>query len=271
MTEPLNITIDRLSEEYDTLRKRCENAEQPREKDTGSLLAIINAFRTMGITVETPEYCRPKTATFGRMPETYRIPDVPYRGENSTVYITRELLDGGARRTQDEWLDEYVLGTIGHIGIPDTELYFTLIDTLDKNKKHLDVQQRQLIGHVRDVIREDFRDYCMMTSTRAYSDKTVHQYQTPQSITRNSIKGINGYLTQLADGDAIAKILGNTTAARLDDILGNITDRRTCVWRPEEYSNPLLLGVSGNGRFDIIAYGSIGYDRPARGMAVHKQ
>ncbi|HIH23784.1 TPA: hypothetical protein HA251_02010 [Candidatus Woesearchaeota archaeon] len=271
MTEPLNVTLDRLSEEYDAIRRRCESVERPCDTDLMSLRATIASFNKIGILVEVPEYFRQKTSTIEQTPRIYRVHNVPYRGENRTVDVTRELLDNGTSRTQDEWLERYPLGTIGQIGIPDTEIYFALIQTLDKDKEHSDIQQRRTIEEVTEVIREDFRKYWMMTSTKAYPEKTVHQYRTPYAITKKSINGKSGNLIALPDGDAIAKILGNTTAARLNETACSITGSEIYVYRNAKNERALVLGVGyDDDGFGIGAGNGISSDRPARGMAVLK-
>ncbi|HIH23789.1 TPA: hypothetical protein HA251_02035 [Candidatus Woesearchaeota archaeon] len=276
MTEPLNITIDRLSGEYDRLRKRCEGPRHPEAEDVVTLLDTIKELNKIGLNVPPPRYCIPHTGStealvIEKLPDVYRLHGVQYSGRERTVDITRKRLDKGKKKSQDEWMTDYPYGFFGRTGVPDTEIYFNIAITLDDNKNHPITEQRTLIEELRYILDTDFNTDWMMTSTRIESGSITHQYSTPHAAQYSYIDGNDDWLMRQPNANILAMALGGyMTATQINQAAHNITGRNTFLWTSYNDVRVLVLGVF-NDRFNIYASNNLNGNRPARGVAIHEK
>ena len=234
MTEPLNITLDRLSEQYDTLKRRCESTERPNHEDVKEILGVIKELNAFGLEIKVP-MCVWKTpleiSRSDRIAD-YSVPNVTYQGRGRDVTITVKPLDNGAEREQHEWVAAYANGIDGKTGIPDTQIFFQTIKTVYD-------RQQDRFSDIAAVLRDSI-SVGVITSTAINQQYITHQigtiYERVQYYGERSrpIRGYEGPFTveNLAGmrcqelEDAVAWIMGpgcTGVELSLSEIVGETT------------------------------------------------
>ncbi|HIH23790.1 TPA: hypothetical protein HA251_02040 [Candidatus Woesearchaeota archaeon] len=289
MTEPLNITIDRLSEQYDNAKREIESLlfdDNPithelmgeYERARGALSRIGLNMHAMfpGVDADISQ----NEIVIERRPDVFRLYGVQYRGRSRTVDLTKKLLNNGESMHQHEWMQKYPLGIIGQIGVPDIEIIFNMIAMLNKNKDHPHAQQRRVIEEVRQQFRDDFKGM-MMTSTCDVKHAIVHQYSTPQAVQSKEVtyRGSLSFMWK-GDADAVTTALANMPASTFIETVQqlqlikennqSIKGDNVSVGRESGDNLPYTLGVH---KWDILCIHASNFDakQPARGVAIREK
>lgn len=113
--------------------------------------------------------------------DSYRITGVNYRNNIHSVNFTKELLDNGAKKTQDKWV-EYSLEPENRFIVGDMSLYHSIFTTLYKNKDN--TMYKDQIEEVRKFLDKILKQHWIMTLTRIQyqpsgKDKVIHNFKMP--------------------------------------------------------------------------------------------
>jgi hypothetical protein len=204
------------------------------------------------------------------LPDRYRVHGVSYQGNLSSVDISKALLDDGKAHTQTDWVE---VTRQGEWKLPSDPLYFAVLGALCDNKDAAHVEE------VRGMLRDDLRNYFMMTSTRIrYAskglDSVIHDvgYAT-ESSQQTKIVGADGYINEAAGfGIEMQALVGINDCDRIESLGSYTTGKKTYFWRlntkpTQDVGHALVLGGSNSGWFSIFANADVG--GWARGMVVH--
>ena len=208
--------------------------------------------------------------------DRYIISPVLYRGELYQVSLGADLLDGGKKHTQDQWVDA-LQGTEWRL--PSAPLMLGLLSTLYSVRDGTDAS---LVAEVQEKLKKDFKDLWMMTGTRIkYAtnglDTVLHEYRSPEEYSLEApILGPDGWVTPSCEyGPSIDALLETTDLAALESVSEWASGKKPYLWRvnntpSSEVQRALVLGVVSSDGFFIDANYSIDGSRPARGVAVQK-
>jgi hypothetical protein len=181
--------------------------------------------------------------------------------------------------TQDDWIANPAYRTINKVvyDLPSGPEYANTLLTLYQHRDIPDTTQKKLIHELKDIFRDDFKKYWMMTSTRtAYKptgdDHIEHARGRSNAYAIDAaVAGANGPFTDSMTTEA-KSWLEITNIPEFQEAIKWVTDKDTYLWRikkpkknPEERA--LVLGVIVD-RFDVNADYYIGGKGPARGVAV---
>ncbi len=216
--------------------------------------------------------------------DRYRFHNLEYHNGIYTVDWSKELLDDGASHKQEEWV---CLTEDSEFKVPSAPLYHVTIAALFENQDHPIAEQQDLLQVMREVFQQDFKDYYMMTSTRAKyaksgNDVVTHDWNTPQARTvKGSFVGPDGYVKPGCGFDTMLEaILESKDMTLIEEAYEWIGEegKKPYLWRINDKPNnnmerPVVLGVDGNyDRFDFYAVGvGIGNIRPARGVVTQRK
>jgi len=214
-------------------------------------------------------------------PDRYRIYGVQHNNSMHAVDITRNLLENGASHTQEEWAtltqnkDWQKANGIWQLG--SAPLQTAAITSLYNNQNIADAVQKDLVEKVRDMLKEDFKTYWMMTSTRVCykargKDIVAHDYKYPQQTEiKENIAGPNGFINANCGFDNALNALCGISPAIAEQAYEYISGRKPYLWRinsksAQDIERALMLDADSN-RFDIDAGDGVSDDGPARGWS----
>jgi hypothetical protein len=208
--------------------------------------------------------------------DRYVISSVAYRDGLYEVSLSKELLDSGTMRTQDDW--------VAHLAssewrLPSGPLAIALYTTLYTARKG---PHTKTIAAIQRKLRKDHKEYWMSTGTRIkYSpnglDTIIHEYGTPDANDLSAeVVGPDDWVTPESGFEGvITALLGTCNIPLLEDVSAWASGKKPYLWRVNnapsfEDERALVLGVSNGGRFNIDANYNVNINRPARGVAVRK-
>ena len=215
------------------------------------------------------------------LPDRYVLNNLMYTGELWTVGWGKNLLDNGQAHTQDQWVD---LTKTAEFKLACGPLYLATIFALYDHKDIPDTSQNTLVNRMKKMFKDDFDPSkpWKMTSTRiSYAPQTPVALVNPDRVEHNF--GYSNQFGTFCDLVGPSECLKSGHERTIDGLLMTqdlpkleaaaqwLTGKRTYLWRlssrpQSETQRVLVLGcVDGDG-FSIGANGSIGGNRPARGV-----
>lgn len=206
-------------------------------------------------------------------PERYRVCGVQYLGESCTVDISKVLLEDGAKHTQDDWIDKT---RQGEWKLPSGPLYFAVLGALYDNRSAGQVE------NVRKMLEKDFKDQCMMTSTRIrYAcegvDTVVHDWRyASQRAEEANIVSKKGYIGKVSGSDEkMGALVGISDSCRIVSVGVYVVGKNPYFSglesKPEEVvDSPLVLTYGVGLDFEASRQGYYSDSRRARGMVVRR-
>jgi hypothetical protein len=190
--------------------------------------------------------------------DRYRLYNVFHDGELYDVDLSRSLLDGGRSHEQGWWLEKIGDGDFGEWRIPSSKLCNSIVFSLCDN------QNTKLVSEVKGMLAQGFKDYYMMTSTRAtYKakglDLLVHDLSYPTEKRLNTaLVGPDGYVNAgCGFENEMRALLGTGDLNKIEQAYEWLTGKKPYIWRlnskPEkDEERAVVLGVNFV-RFGIIA------------------
>ena len=209
--------------------------------------------------------------------DRYRIHNVEHQGELYVVDWSKELLDNKQSHTQKEWID---LTINLDWKLAPAPFYNSTITSLFNNQNHSDPAQKALVETVRQMFKEDFKQYWMMTSTRAKykakgKDNVTHGwgYANPKKLSAKLV-GPDEYLKPGCNSEETIKaVFGTDDMAMVEQAYEWIgkQGKKPYIWRinstpKKDTERAVVLGLGVNW-FNINIYDGIYYVRPARGWS----
>lgn len=166
----------------------------------------------------------------------WRITGVPYRGNICPVDLLKTLLDGGAAKTQDEWVGySREAQRQGAFHGADLLLYHALFATLYNHRDHL--QHRENIEAVRAFLGDRFLGRWPLTLTRirytpSGKDQVIHNYglQGTYEVLEN-IVGPDEYVENAVNRKPYQVLLGTDNLAEIRAVYRWITGKDTRLLR----------------------------------------
>lgn len=210
--------------------------------------------------------------------DRYVFGPVLHRGELYRVSLSKAHLDGGSRKTQDQWL-EYLKDSEWRLGSGPLQ-----IDYLSLLRREADGEYKDIIAEMHDTIKVDYDSRSPLvravTGSRVFYsptglDKVVHNYGTPDAYPSEArIVGPDGWLRpETGFEDSLDALLGTRDIVALNQLTQWLQGLNAYMYRVNntpgsEIQRALVLG--GSGRFNIGASSNIGSSGPARGVATQK-
>ena len=208
------------------------------------------------------------------LPDRYRLQGVPYAGASSAIDWSKELLDGDHSHTQDEWAH---LLQNNEFQLPSTQVYYATCHALYQQRAG---DQAELVKKVQALLKKDFVDHWMMTSTRiqyhpAAPDTVLQEYgtlhETPVAV---DFVGPDGYIVKNSFENESAALFGTHDTKEVGAVWHWISGQKPHLWRlnsrPAQIEERcVVLGVSYDvDGFDFDANDVVNDQRPARGVVV---
>lgn len=212
--------------------------------------------------------------------ERYVLQNVMKLGKLYTIEWTKGLLDNGASRTQQEWME---LTKTKEEKLASAVDYTASLIALFKNKDHHDPAQQNLIGRMREMFRQDFdpRKPYLQTSTRVQyntsgMDVVWHDWRySTQTEKHIDMVGPGGFINiNSGFGSIVDALVGTPNLLDVEEAYEWASGKKPYLWRinsrpAQAVERAVVLGVSnGNGWFIIDASDVIGNHGPARGVVV---
>ena len=192
--------------------------------------AMGRALKKQNTNPVTPK----QNTAFGNSDGFWTIEGVSYRGQTHTVDLLKTLLDNGANKTQDEWV-EYTKTQKQNNGFytGDFPLYNSLFTALYERRNE------KIAEEIREFLKEQFKKNWLTTLTRIKYmpkglDEIIHNYNLPdQYIINETIIGPDGYLKNAETNaqPALNAVLGSKKTDEIDEIYKWITGKDTYIWR----------------------------------------
>lgn len=216
----------------------------------------------------------PVTKGFGLedLTDCWRIHGVSFGSDVYTVDLAKELLAGGARKTQDDWLaysNEAAKKNEFHV--VSAPAYHAGFRTLFKHKD--DAQHKDLIGKIRTYLAATFQNTWVSTLSRvlyltSHSDMVKHFL--PSKDVPINVVGSTGYVTKMPCENECNALLGDTTQ-NINETYQWLTGKNTYLWRriqKPEQTDPraVVLGVIDADSFNLGADDDLISNRPALGV-----
>jgi hypothetical protein len=206
--------------------------------------------------------------------DRYRIHDVPYQSGLYVVDWSKELLENGAVKTQQDWI---TATQSTEWKIPSLSLYHATLGSLYRHKDHAITEQKKLVKEMQELFKKDFDgSYYMSTSTRIkYAasglDQVTHDFGSPSAREHSlALVGSHAYVNSASGLEAQMEVLlGSRDLGEIENVYEWVSGRKPFLWRlaqapAQDEERAAVLGCSGNG-FDIYCY-SVGNSRPSRGV-----
>lgn len=215
------------------------------------------------------------------LPDRFRLRNVFYNHWFYTIDQSKELLDGGSIRTQDqwnEWLKSEQNKEKWHLA--SGLVYHASLAALHYNQDHPDKKQKKLIKQSREMHAKDFQDNRMMTSTRIIyiqqgEDKIIHDYSSPQQ--QKISLHFAGPLLKInkesgLENDIIA-LFGTADLEEMEKVYENLLGRKPELWKinkklSKEIQLPLVLDAVRSLYFNVSADRSLYDNGSGRGWSV---
>ena len=212
--------------------------------------------------------------------DCYRFSGVNLRGGVYTVDLAKKLLENGARKTQEKWI-EYSQKAVKQNGfvVGSAPLYHSLARILCKNKDSVD---KMLVDKVKGFLQKTFVETFTMTLSRIsylpkQDDVVKHNIGLADEYSLSGeLVGANGYILETAgSSEACELVIKDENLQRVNDVYKWLTGKDTYLWRLNEKPVKLTervvaLGVCYNDRFYLDADGYIDLNWPALGVRVAK-
>ncbi len=171
--------------------------------------------------------------------DSWRIDNVSYRNKIYTVDLSKELLDKGASKTQDDWSvysQQAQLQSDFHAA--DLTFYHALFTELYKNKDNHAI--KATVEEARSFLEKTFLAEWLMTLTRVQynpkgKDIIVHNHHMPDEYQiEETIVGPDGYITKpetKAQSALTALLECNQDINEVNNIYKWITQKDAYLWR----------------------------------------
>ena len=211
--------------------------------------------------------------------DRYRLKNVDYNGERCVIDWGKGLLDKGRRHRQTKWLE---MTKDSAWKLPSEALYYAVFAALYRNRKHPDAKQKKLVEKVRQMFRNDFEEYSMITSTVVFypeygNDLVVHDKgYSSNRVTAADIVGPQGFISAKEDFVwAVETLLETKDISEAKKVHKWMFGKRTFLYRREEKPKNivragLLLSSTDKHNFGISVQGTdIELIWPAHGAAVY--
>ena len=210
--------------------------------------------------------------------DRYRLHNVQY---NNGVYVvdwSKELLENGATKKQQEWI---AATQSTEWKIPNMRLYHATLATLYRHKDHAAKEQQKLVKELQQVFKTDFFSgkLYMTTSTRIqYAasglDNVTHNFGYPFAQKHLlALAGQDGYVDSSSGMEAQMEVLlGSRDLAEIEKMYEWVSGKKPYLWRLEQAlqqdeERAAVLGCNyGINRFNIYCGGDFDNSRPSRGV-----
>ena len=208
--------------------------------------------------------------------DRYRLHNVQY---NNGVYVvdwSKELLENGATKKQQEWI---AATQSTEWKIPDMQLYHATFATLYRHKDHAAKEQQKLVKELQQVFKTDFapdKSY-MTTSTRiqyaaSRLDKVTHNFGYPFAQEHSLVLvGRDACVAPSSGLEAQMEVLlGSRDLAEIKTVYKWISGKNPYLWRLEQApaqdeEQAVVLGCYSY-RFNIYCDGGSDISWPSRGV-----
>jgi len=167
----------------------------------------------------------------------YTMTGVLYQGSLCRVDLAKALLDNGASRTQDQWVQysqEVERNDAFRVG--DFPLYHALFTTLYRNRDT--PQYQEAIEQARTFIDKQMKAKWLTTLTRigyqpSGQDTIIHNYNMPnQSTLQADVTGPDGLVSTLQGETALFKdLLGTEDMQEIQNVYHWLTNVPLYLWR----------------------------------------
>ena len=209
--------------------------------------------------------------------DRYRLHNVQY---NNGVYVvdwSKELLENGAAKKQQEWI---VATQSTEWKIPDLQLYHATLATLYRHKDHAAKEQQKLVKEVQQVFQQDFdpaKPY-MTTSTKIqYAasglDKVTHGWGYPSAQKHSLVLvGPDAYVNPSSGLEAQMEVLlGSRDVAEIEKVYEWVSGKKPYLWRlgqapAQDKERAAVLGCNDGNEFSISCSIDFSGSRPSRGV-----
>ncbi len=182
----------------------------------------------------------------------WEIPGVEYRGQVGEARLLKSLLDGGAIRIQDKWL-EYSRKAIaeGRPSVPSSDFLYQT--TLAVYKRRNDPGFKKEALQVRDFLRESFREF-ILTSTRIANlpsgdGVVMHNYRL-ENQANFFVKEIIGGSEKIKDSKnskLFKALLGSSRTREINNVLRWISEHDNNLFRVDDKPEDIIETVAGFG------------------------
>lgn len=229
-----------------------------------------------GIKPTTTPTGLPGKFTLTEQDDRYVLNPVFYRGELYRVGLSKKLLDNGDSHTQDAWLAT-LKDSPWHV--PSGPLMLNIVNKLYEERAG---EYAKIIKKVQGILRKDFKDNWMSTSTRVrYTasglDEVTHDYGTNEewSVEADVVGPSLWVDAQSNCGESLDALLGTNHVEHLTTLTQWLNKQNPYLWRvnnrpQSEAVRALVLGVIDSNSFYVYADGFIDDVRPVRGVASQK-
>ena len=211
--------------------------------------------------------------------DRYRMHQVQYHNSIYVVDWSKELLERGKSKTQQEWMT----ATQGsEWKVPNLQLYHATLRTLYQHREHPVKEQNKMVEVLRQMFKTDFepaKPY-MMTSTRikytARADDIVTHdvgYATARKLTV-SLVGLNAWINASSGLEKqMDALLGSRDLAEIETVYEWINGKKPYFYmfnqRPKQDKERAAVLGCDDDRFNISDYDVVVIgDGPSRGVVV---
>jgi len=243
-----NLSPDQIKRmEYLIGRNEEQKAKQAEEerRNAGKVTPIIQPANPITPTSnpQTPAIITPSS-------KYWTLDNVQYKGQNCTVELARELLDGGNYHTQDDWADISLKArTDNQLYTPDMPLFHGIAKSLYLTRTNPAVEE------IRQFIKTNARVSWLMTLTRLQykpgeKDRVIHNYKQGNSLEYSmdeNFVGKNDEIKDLNEPQVFQAILGDSNVQQISEIYSWINDTESYLWRVNSKPNTLDEKVAGFG------------------------
>ena len=188
------------------------------------------------------------------------IGGVSYRGAIHTVHLLKGLLDNGALRTQDEWI-EYSKQTQarGEFYVPDFPLLHGIVTALHEQRN--DGAKKNEIEEIRSGLKKQIRENWLLTLTRvrynvAANDQVINNFGMADQYTKNGdFVGPDGAIKDVNAPELYHALLGTNDVDKIRAVYKWLNGTDTHMWRvnarPEKgfHERVARLGASSDGAY----------------------
>jgi len=197
---------------------------------------------------------KPETqTTIQNLQDAWKIEGVEYKNGIYNVNLSKQLLDNGNSKTQQQWAD-YRNQTNGFY-TADMPLHHAIFKALYQQR---DTNQAK---EAREFLEQQFREKWLTTLTRiTYTprgkDKATHNFGTQEQyeIDENII-GEDGWIKNLKKPKFLEAILGSSDIKEINNIYTWITNKEAYIWRvnsaPEQNTERVARFYAVSGRADL--------------------
>jgi hypothetical protein len=200
--------------------------------------------------------------------DCWRVNNVNYRNGIYTIDLAKKLLDNGAEKTQDQWI-EYSKQAIlkNEFYLESFPLYHALFSSLFFNKEN--AQFKDKIEEARNFVSEMCIKYWLTTLTRIRhkaigKDNVIHNYgMQDQHIIDENIIGDDEFVKNASDINVYKAILGNDDIILINNIYNWISGKDAYLYRlnnkPKKDHERVARFDTADDRFWLCCYGDPAY------------